>query len=291
MEFRSLEVFVEVVRQGGFTAAASKVFLTQPSISRVIRQLEDTTGQVLLERNTREVVLTEAGRIVYHRALGLLGERARLRTELDDLAGLRRGSLSLGIPPLGGTLFVPLVRRFKQLYPLIDLHLFEKGSKATVESLLAGDLDLGTVLLPADTTTFEVIPLAKDHLALAVPHGSKWEGAAPLPLGALAGQPLILFPEEFALNDRVQAACQVAGFQPQIAGRSGQAQFLEGLVESGVGLALLPLSVLKRLTNVATRELAKPGIPWDTCLAHPRGGYVSHAARAFIELASMYPPG
>jgi DNA-binding transcriptional LysR family regulator len=286
MEFRPLEVFVEVVRHGGFTAASERVFLTQPSISRMIRQLEEDVGATLLTRGRKGIALTDAGEIVYQRALGLLGERQRLAKELAALAGLERGELTLGLPPLGGVLFVPIVRRFKELYPSIDLRLFEKGSRATEVALLEGELEIGTLILPRTSDEFDLVPFLEDRLVLAVPKTEKWAGKKPVPMELLANEPLILFPGEFALNERIFDACRKAGFEPIVAGRSAQAQFIEGLVESGVGLALLPYSVTRRFVSIRTRELADPGISWQVGLAWVRETYLSHAAKALISLAT-----
>jgi len=286
MEFRSLEIFVAVVNQRGFSAAADRVFLTQPSISRLIRQLEEDAGNPLLTRNRRGVSLTDAGKIVYQRAVTLIAEQNRLKKELAALAGLESGQLNLGIPPLGGVLFVPLVRKFKEFYPGIDLRLFEKGSRATESDILAGHLDVGTLLLPNDNPDFESVPFLVDRLVLAVPRSEKWASRKPVSLEALRKEPMILFPQEFALNEQILGACRKAGFEPQIAGRSGQAQFIEGLVESGVGVALLPYSVTRRFTTVKTRELEKPGILWKIGLAWLRESYLSHAAKALIAIAT-----
>jgi DNA-binding transcriptional LysR family regulator len=286
MEFRPLEVFVEVVRNGGFTAASERVLLTQPSISRLIRQLEEDVGATLLTRGRKGITLTDAGQIVYQRALGLLGERVRLQKELTALAGLERGELTLGIPPLGGVLFVPLVRRYKELYPSIELRLFEKGSRATEVALLESEVEIGTLILPRKSEEFDLVPYLEDRLVLAVPKTEKWAGRRPIPIEMLKGEPLILFPEEFALNERIYDACRKAGFEPLVAGRSAQAQFIEGLVESGVGLALLPYSVTRRFVTIKTRELADPGITWQIGLAWVKDAYLSHAAKALLALAT-----
>ncbi|HSJ01809.1 MAG TPA: LysR family transcriptional regulator, partial [Verrucomicrobium sp.] len=232
MDLRSLSVFVEVVRRGGFTAASSKVALTQPSISRVIKQLEDDVGQTLLNRQHRSIVLTEAGKILYRHAQNLLRDHSALETELADLSGLKRGSLSLGIPPLSGTLFVPLIKRYKQKYPDIELILHEKGSKATERALLGADMQLGTLILPLDNALYDSVPVFRDRLALAAPLNSVWAKRTDVKLSELKDEPFIIFPEDFALNDTVRNACAEAGFEPEIAASSSHFSFIAGLIDS-----------------------------------------------------------
>src|ERR1700761_6308257 len=109
MELRTLKSFVEVVRQGGFSQAAKVMFATQSTVSKAVRQLEDELGLPLLNRIGHRCVLTAAGEIVYRRTLAMLAVRDDLATELDELRGLKRGVLRLGLPPLGSNiLFAPV---------------------------------------------------------------------------------------------------------------------------------------------------------------------------------------
>src|SRR5271154_1522369 len=104
MEIRTLRAFVEVVRQGGFSQAAKVVFATQSTVSKAVKQLEDELGVSLLDRIGHRSTLTSAGDVVYRGALKLLAERDNLLAELDDLRGLKRGTLRLGFPQVGSSL-------------------------------------------------------------------------------------------------------------------------------------------------------------------------------------------
>src|SRR5271166_3237677 len=106
---RALRVFVEVVRQGGFSQAAKAVFATQSTVSKAVKQLEDELGLSLLDRIGRHSMLTAAGEIVYRRAMAMLAERDDLLAELSELRGLKRGVLRIGLPPIGSdVLFAPM---------------------------------------------------------------------------------------------------------------------------------------------------------------------------------------
>jgi len=289
MDIRSLNVFIEVVRQGGFTAASRRLFLTQPSISRIIKQIEEEVGQRLILRDRRQIALTDAGKVVYDHAVTLVAASNRLTAQISDLAGLRRGNVVLGLPPLAGTLFVPLVKQYVEQYPAIELRMFEKGSKATETALLGGELELGVLMLPVDAERFNFVPIAKDHLVLAVPVDSKWAKRRTIRLAELKNEPLILFPEDFALNDSILAACGSQGFAPKVGGRSGQLQFIIGLIEAGLGNALLPTTVLRGMKRVASVKVVEPVINWNIGLAWPRSVYLSHAARALLAVAKSHP--
>lgn len=140
MEFRPLRAFVEVVRQGGFSQAAKTVFATQSTVSKAVKQLEEEVGVPLLDRIGHRSVLTAAGEVVYRRGVKLLADRDDLLAELNEIRGLKRGSLRLGLPPVGSNkLFAPLFAIYRQRYPGIDITLAEYGSAQLADRLQAGD--------------------------------------------------------------------------------------------------------------------------------------------------------
>jgi DNA-binding transcriptional LysR family regulator len=127
MEIRTLRAFVEVVRQGGFSQAAKVVFATQSTVSKAVKQLEDEIGVLLLDRLGHRSTLTSAGEIVYRRALRILAERDDLISELDEVRGLKRGLLRLGLPPMvSSILFAPLLAIYRKRCPGIEIRLVEK---------------------------------------------------------------------------------------------------------------------------------------------------------------------
>ena len=292
MELRALRYFVEVVRQQSFTVAAEQMFVTQPTISKMVKALEDETGSPLLLRDGRQMVLTDAGRIVYQRGQDVLAAYAQLQAELQDLDKLGRGELTIGIPPLGGSLFTPAIAAFRQRHPKIELKLFEQGSKAIEAALISGELELGGVLQPVDDM-IDVLPMSRQVLWLVARQGSRWDELKEVPLADLASEPFVFYGESLALNDVVLTACRTAGFAPTIVGRSGHWDFMAALVLAGVGIALLPAPYCRRLdaAQFTCRPVVAPEIPWEMAIGWRRKGYLSHAARAWLEVARETLPG
>ena len=291
MELRNLRALVEVVRRDGFSAAARTLHATQPTISKSIRQLEDELGTPLLERLGHGVRLTPAGGIVYRRALSILAERDSMRGELEELRGLRRGELRLGLPPLGSnTLFAPLFAQYRRRYPEIDIRLVEHGSQALEEQVLAGEIELAGSLLPI-ADTFDWQPVRREPLMVLLPPEHPAGRNASVSLAALRDTPFILFEQGFALNRRILDACQRNGFQPIEAARSGQIDFIVALVAAGQGLALLPRMIAeqRRHPDVQYVLLDEPGLDWHMALVWRRGGFLSHAAQAWLALAAEPP--
>ena len=285
MELYQLKIFAEVVRQKGFSAAAAGLHSTQPTVSRIVSQLEADLGHPLIVRDKRDLSLTAAGKIVHRHALDLLAGASRLRAELEDLSQMRLGEVTLGIPPLGNMLFLPLVKAFKQRYPGIELRLLDGGSLTLEDALNRGRAELATLLRPVNSDQFDSVPIIRDRLVVVVPGTSRWAGRRSLRLADLKAQPLILFPPGYALNERITVACQNAGFHPNIAGYNGQWQFIVAMVQNGLGLALLPKSVVADVPHISAIALHDPVIPWELELAWPRKTTLSYAAQALLEVA------
>ena len=120
MDIRTLRYFVEVVRQQSFTRAAEKLFVTQPTISKMLKNLEDELNCILLIRDGRRLLLTDTGRVVFERGLALLAEFRQLEAELSDINQLKTGVLRLGIPPMVGMLMAGPIGLFRQRYPGVE---------------------------------------------------------------------------------------------------------------------------------------------------------------------------
>lgn len=287
MELRNLRAFVEVVRQGGFSQAGKVVFATQSTISKAVKQLEDQLGLPLLDRIGHRSELTSAGEIVYRRALRMLAERDDLVTELDELRGLKRGTLSLGLPPIGSTtLFAPLFAVYRQLYPGIAIRLIEHGSKRLEEVLLAGEIELAGSLLPIDER-FGWQAMRREPLMALVPLQHPLARQRSVDFLALRDSPLILFETGFALNPIILDAARRRGVEPVIVAQSGQIDFIVALVAAGLGVAFLPRSIAEERRHPAVRRilLAEPATDWHMAMVWRRDAYLSHAARAWLALA------
>ena len=217
MDLRTLRAFVEVVRQGGFSQAAKTIFVTQPTVSKAVRQLEDELGIPLLDRNGHRSAPSPAGDVVYRHATRMLALREELLAELQDLTDLRRGTLRIGLPLIGSSmLFAPLFATYRHRYPGIDIRLTEHGSLQLEDILRAGDIELGASLLPV-SDEFEWQPVRSEPLAVLMPATHALARRAAVRLDDLRAEPLVLLESGFALNRIIQQACARRGFEPKVA--------------------------------------------------------------------------
>ncbi|GEO87456.1 MULTISPECIES: LysR family transcriptional regulator [Alphaproteobacteria] len=288
MELRTLRVFVEVVRQGGFSQAAHTVFITQSAVSKAVRQLEVELGLELIDRSSQRIRLTDAGEVVFGRAQTMLAQRADLLAELEEMKGLKRGALRIGMPPIGSDiLFAPLFAIYRSRYPDIEIKLVEHGSRRLEEMVQSGEVELGASLLPfaevfdwQDVTSEPVDVLIRDDHPLA--------DSASVSLRQLADIPFVLFDAGFALNPIILDACRSVGVEPTVTARSSQISFIVELVGAGVGIGFLPRRIAEHRIRPGVRQIpvTDTGMVWHMAWIWRRGGYLSFAAKAWLELAA-----
>lgn len=292
MDLRSLRYFVEVVRHGGFARASAHAHASQPTLSKAIAQLEDELDARLLERGRGGVRLTSAGEVVHRHALAMLAESARLREELDALRGLKAGTLRLGLPPLGSSvLFAPLLARYRQQHPHIDIQLLEHGSRRLEQAVLAGEIEVAATLTPVGDGLAHQ-PVRDEPMLALLPPSHPRAGAKRFRLEWLADIPLILFEEGFALNRLIREACARHGVAPRETVRSAQVDFILALVAAGGGVALLPRLVVegRSLSGLAPLPLAANDLRWNMVLAWRDDTTLSAAAQAWLALVAGCAP-
>lgn len=296
MDLRALRYFVETVRQQSFTAAAERLNVTQSTVSKMIRQLEDEIGQPLLIRDGRQLHLTDVGRVVLERGQEALGVMHNLSREVADLAELARGTLTVGIPPMVNLLFPPVVSAFRARYPAVSLHLREDGGQVIEQQVAAGELEVGATLLPADPALgLEARSFGRYPLCVVGQRRAAWATADVVPVAALRDEALLLLGDDFSLTRRIREAARAAGFEARVAAQSGQWDFLVALAATGLGTTLIPAPLLARLklpAELVVRPLAEPQLDWHLALVWKPERYMSHAARAWLAVCdeTLAPP-
>ena len=293
MELHQLEYFVAVAEEASFTRAASRVHVAQPGVSAQVRRLESELGQQLLDRSGRSVRLTEVGSAVLPFARAALDAVANARLAVDDLAGLVRGQVTVGmVSGCALPVLAELLAGFHDRHPGVAIALVEDNSDRLVERLRDGRLDLALIgwaeQTPADIDS--VVLVDEELVAVAAPgHPLAGAGAGAITIRQLRDLPLVSLPRGTGVRAALDAACAAAGFTPRIVFEASALPMVVELAGRGLGLAVVPASIpngpgILRLTDPQLRsrlELAWPSAP----AANP-------AARALIEQArALGPPG
>ncbi|GAB7521501.1 LysR family transcriptional regulator [Paraburkholderia sp. 2C] len=289
MDIRALRYFAEVVNCGGFSRASEVLHVTQPAISRAVRLLEEECGIRLLTREPKTVKLTREGEVVYRHATQMLRQARQLTSELTDMKSELKGVFRVGLPPLvGSTFFSGVIARFRSEYPGIELQIAEFFSSRLEQALDDGEIDIAAAMLPIDTERFVAQLFAADQLMFVVNPGHEISTHSAMRILALKSHPLVTFTQDFKLCRLIEDACRAQGFVPSIVGRSSHLDFVLAMVASGMGVTVLPRSVIEKANvgHFVSVPIVKPAIHFELALVRPRESYVSHECRAWLELAA-----
>ncbi|MFD0716576.1 LysR family transcriptional regulator [Paenibacillus sp. GCM10027626] len=288
MDIRHLQYFIEVARSGSFTKAAQLLHVTQPTISKMVKNIEAELGVELLDRSGKKVVLTDAGEIIYRQADSIVRSFEQLSAELGDLMSLQRGNVRIGLPPMVGSHFFPsIIGDFRQLYPAITIHLVEDGANAIEAAVGDGTLDVGVIILPTNEEKFNMLPFLNDPLFVLLHPSHPLTAKTSLSLADLADEPFILFREQFALHDRIIAECAKYNYYPHIVCESTQWDFIREMVAANLGLTLLPRTICQTLDQSRIRciPLQEQTISWHLALIWHKERYLSFAAKEWLRFA------
>jgi DNA-binding transcriptional LysR family regulator len=266
-DFRQLRYFIAVAEELSFTRAAQRLHLSQPPLSQQIQALEQDLGIRLLERDKRNVTLTEPGRLFLEQARQILAMAEDARTRVTEAAAGFSGQLKLAYtvsvsfhPALPQTLL-----RLGQRAPNIRVWLSEMYTEPQFAAVRSGQIDVGFVRdVPShedDARALRLDIIDREPLLLALPSGHRLADRQSLELGEVAGEPFVIQPRELAatLYDRLVQLAAKAGFHPVVRQQAQQLNGLIALVAAGIGLALIPASMrVVKLAGVSYVPLVDP---------------------------------
>lgn len=291
MELRQLEYFVAVASEQNFTRAAARLHVAQPGISAQIRQLERELGQPLLDRSGRVTTLTEAGQAVLPFARAALGAAAGARVAVDELAGLLRGHVAVGMVVQCASLDLPgLLAGFHLRYPAIEITLAEDSSARLADGVRDGTYDLAFVGLgDQDPPGLALQVVADEPIVAAVGAGT---AAGPsIRLADVTEHTLISLPRGTGLRNAVEAAFAAAGLRLHVAFEASDPRMLARLAARGLGLAFIPASVAKAHGDgLDVMDIRDPVIRARLALVWRTEDPVGPAARALIAHARATMP-
>ena len=243
LELSQVRCFVAVAEELHFSRAAERLNMTQPPLSRQIRLLEHQVGTQLLERTSRSVRLTAAGKAFFPEAVNILRMVEEAAATARRVAKGERGSLAIGYTAAFGYGVMPeMTRLLREAAPGISLTLKELVSSAQLEALDSGKLDIGLLRPHPEHGELETVALARESLLLAIPEREADRWPAEPTLDCLDGRPFLMYSpyEAHYFYQLVSTLFEAAGVQPEIIEYISQVHTMLALVNSGLGVALIP---------------------------------------------------
>ncbi|MBT9502079.1 MAG: LysR family transcriptional regulator [Burkholderiaceae bacterium] len=289
---RQMRAFVEVVRSGGFTAAAPKLHLTQSATSLLVRELETQLGLQLVDRTTRQIAVTDAGNEFLRSAERILADVDQAIASTQDLMQRRRGRVIIATTPLLAATFVPgVIAEFQQLYPGIVVHMADLSTEQIIRHVQAGDADFGLGVFASIDSELEHLPMLQHRLGAMVP--SDWPLAkrrSELSWSDLADQPMIAMSHGSGFRALIDPVLHQAGISVSPRFEVGHIGSAVGLAEAGLGIAVVPAYVgqLLKSSRVRFRVLHKPVVQRQIELIVRAGRSLSPGAAAFKDCLAAH---
>lgn len=283
---RQLRAFVLVARLGSFTRAAQAMHVTQSALSLLVRELEGAVNTRLFDRTTRAVALTAAGSDFFPQAQRILSELESALAGVDKFLAKERGSVTVAAPlVLSSAYLPPMLAAFRAKYPGIQVILQDTLPTQVLPQVSSGQADVGIGTFAANEAELERTLLFTEAMVAVFPAGHSFSSKKRLNWADLAAQPVLVLRRGSVFRDLTEAGFASAGITLLPTMEANYAGSLIGMVDAGLGVAILP-GYAARLTDksrIRSLRLEKPVIDREVSLVHRAAASLSPAAQAFAE--------
>ena len=288
-----LRVFQAVAQTGSFTRAADVVHLTQPGISKHIKQMEESFDTPLFDRSGRKATLTEAGAILFEATQGVMAIIDVAEQRIEDLKGLRGGRLRLGTSfPIGVYLLPRVLAQFRKKYPAIEVTLDMTGGGMIGPKVLASEIDLGLASYEPRDSRLVARAFMTDELVAIVPRDHKLAHKRHITPQQLTEDTFIVAAPGAGTRTLLEERLRDQGIVLEKVLDFGNLEGVKHAVEAGLGISIQARSVVEReVASGSLRALKLVGI--DATIpffyVYRKNAHLSHAANALIEMLPSTP--
>ena len=241
MNLRDLRYLVALADHKHFGRAAEASFVSQPTLSTQLKKFEDELGMALVERNPRNVLLTEVGEAVVKKARLILREADEIKAIARRAKDPESGTVRIGIfPTLAPYLLPHIVPNIVKRFPKLELILVEDKTEVILKKLHDGELDAGLLALPIHDESLHAQFLFEEAFVLAVPRNHRLAKARRVKLADLALESLLLLDDGHCLRDQALEVCAMTGAAEKPGFRATSLETLRHMVSANVGVTLMP---------------------------------------------------
>lgn len=295
MELRQLEYFVAVAEEANFTRAAERVHISQSGVSAQIRQLEHDLGATLIDRSGRVATLSAAGTAAIEHARAVLAAVQALRHAVDEVTGVVRGRLAVGM--VSGCTILPLfdaLAAFHAAHPGIEMTLYEDNSDRLIDDVHSGVTDLALIgAAGAPPAGLAALSIVSEGLVAVVPVGHPLTHSGKVVLADVVRYPVVCMPTGTGIRTVFDRSCAAKGLTPNIALQATAGEAVIDLAVRGLGVGVLSASMVvdddrRRALAIADVDIpAVLALVWAPALSPALAQLVRHCRRVF---AAPEPP-
>ena len=285
MDILHLKYFLAVAHHKSFTKASQALHISQPSISKSIKTLEDEWQVTLFHRHSRDIVLTDVGQALLPQIKLIVAQFQQLNRQMTNTRELHEGDLTIGIPPnLGATFVAPIIGLFHKLYPHINISVEEHGSDKIGQLILNGSLRVGYVALPITDMPKNVYVFNDEPLQVLLPNTHRLAKKTVIDLSELKKEPLALFSADSSLYHTIMNSFQQIDTRPHVICKSANRELITEMVRAETAISLMPKRICDQLPrqffHVATLT---PTISWRIAMVWSHDVFLSIPTRLWIE--------
>lgn len=289
MELHQLKYFVAVAETGGFSKAAKRCYVAQPSLSQQIIKLEHELGQELFERLRRKVILTEAGKALLPKARLILKETGSIKSAILEEIDSGSGNLSVGlIPTIAPYLLPGSLDRYRKKFPMSRIKINENLTERLIQDIINLDIDVAIMSLPIDDALIQTKTLFKDPLILALSQDHPLSKIKNIKIEDLKSVPFIALDEEHCLGEQIKNFCYEKEINPEIICRTWNLSTIKQCVEFGNGISLVPKMLVMTDSSASCeyREIKGQSPSRSVIAAWYKDRKLSLLAEEFISIVS-----
>jgi DNA-binding transcriptional LysR family regulator len=284
MELKQLNYFVAVVNHMSFSKAAEKLHISQPSLSNAIKNLERDLGFQIIERNTRNIRLTEAGEVLYDRAIHLLSEMTIVKKEMEELRLVGKGELQIGMIESVKYWIPKVIVRYNEHFSEMHIRLTEVLGGSDVKNSLrkyeTHAIITNQLIMEVD---IETVPLYKEKLVLVLHVSHPMANRESITLKELEYEPFIISTEGFQTREDILRAFTLDDTEPTIKYEIERFETALSLVSENLGIAFIPENYLQgpHDLSIVSKTIDSPVLERTVYLTYMKNRYVSPSIKAF----------
>ena len=267
MNLRDLHYLINVADSGQFARGAKLCNVSQPSLSIQLKKLEEELGIALFERGGRQLIITQAGKVIVEQARSALDIVRQMRVTAKQYAG-KEAEFRLGIiPTLAPYLLPSYLPRLHAALPHLKLALVENQTAELERLLLTGALDAIIIALPLEGERFKTAKLYTERCLVAVPLGHRLAKCKRITTEDLANEVMLLLDEGHCLRNQALSLCDRIGMQQQTSFRATSLETLRPMVAANAGITIMPESAIRKSDPIAYIPCNDPGFSRDIAIA------------------------
>ncbi len=293
---QQMESLIHLVEEGSFSRAAKKMFLTQPSLTKHIKNLEESANARIVNRENRGISLTSEGKIILDYSKRILRLRDEAKEKISRMKENESGSIYISASTIPATYILPgLLNGFKKLYPDIRAYIQTSDSEETLEMILDNQSEIGFIGKQTFNRKLNVESLWKDRLVLAVPVEHPWQKKEYVTLDEVSEEPFVIRERGSATREILKEYLQkntdrnLSKFN--IVCEMGSSEAVKEAIMAGLGVSIISVHAIKRelkqefLVEVPIRDCA---IQRHFCLIYRKQFSLMHYHKLFLEFVKKY---